>query len=132
MAEIAPTQDERLAAVWTRVVHRGQVNDGDAGEILTRRVVTQDSHLCHEIATLTRELCESTKCFVLDARLPEIAENELSDATERLSYVVSTTEQAANLTLSVVEDGPPLANPLRSGAYRRSERWAGVRPRRPA
>lgn len=123
----APT--DRLELARALVSHLEQGNDRDAAEIVAMLAGTADSLLFQEIGRLTRELHESVKGFVVDARLPEIAENDIPDATERLRYVITMTEQAANVTLAAVEDGLPLADTLRSGAHQLSERWEGFRSR---
>lgn len=120
---------DRLALARALVSHLEQGNDRDAGEIIARLAGDTDRLLFQEIGRLTRELHESVKGFVVEARLPEIAENDIPDATERLRYVITMTEQAANATLAAVEDGLPLADTLRSGAHQLSEQWNGFRSR---
>ena len=47
----------------------------------------------------------------------------MPDATERLRYVITTTEQAANTTLEAVEESLPLVDLLHSDARSLSEQW---------
>jgi chemotaxis protein CheZ len=123
MAGGVQAKTDRLAMARNLVSHLEQGNDRDAAEIIATLAGTADGVLFREIGRLTRELHESVKGFVVDARLPEIAENDIPDATERLRYVITMTEQAANATLAAVEDGLPLTDTLRSGAHQLSERW---------
>jgi chemotaxis protein CheZ len=83
-----------------------------------------DSELFQQVGRLTRELHDSINSFVADARIADIAHNEMPDATERLRYVIDTTEQAANTTLGAVEDSLPLADSLRSDAHHLAEQWS--------
>ncbi len=47
----------------------------------------------------------------------------MPDAAERLRYVISTTEKAANTTLGAVEESLPLAEKLRADSRHLSEQW---------
>ena len=58
-----------------------------------------------------------------DAKLADIAQVEMPDAAERLRYVISTTEQAANTTLGAVEESLPLADSLRCDALVLADQW---------
>jgi chemotaxis protein CheZ len=71
-----------------------------------------DSTLFREVGRLTRELHEAINGFLLDAKIADIAQREIPDASERLSYVIEMTEKSANTTLTAVENSLPLANQL--------------------
>jgi chemotaxis protein CheZ len=114
---------EKLQLAKSLVSHLEAGNDDDAGSVIAELTGFGDSLLFREIGRLTRELHDSINSFVLDARLANIAQHEMPDAAERLRYVISTTEQAANTTLGAVEESLPLADSLRNGALRLADQW---------
>lgn len=63
-----------------------------------------------EIGKMTRQLHDSLTNFQLDARIANMATEDIPDAKERLNYVISMTEQAANTTMDAIETGMPLAD----------------------
>lgn len=62
-----------------------------------------NSELFAEIGKLTRQLHDSLTNFQLDSRLNDLATADIPDAKERLNYVISRTEDAANKTMDAVE-----------------------------
>ncbi|WP_019027035.1 protein phosphatase CheZ [Colwellia piezophila] len=62
-----------------------------------------NSELFAEIGKLTRQLHDSLTNFQLDSRLTDLATAEIPDAKERLNYVITRTEEAANKTMDAVE-----------------------------
>ncbi len=67
----------------------------------------RESSLFHELGKLTRELHETLNSFHLDARIAALTQKDIPDAKERLNYVITMTEQAANRTLDAVERACP-------------------------
>ncbi|QMV15050.1 protein phosphatase CheZ [Vibrio spartinae] len=65
-----------------------------------------------QIGELTRELHESIKEFTVDERMSEIATAEIPDAKDRLQYVITKTEVAANKTMDAVDRCMPIADQL--------------------
>ncbi|NQZ22327.1 MAG: protein phosphatase CheZ [Colwellia sp.] len=62
-----------------------------------------NSELFAEIGKLTRQLHDSLMNFQLDSRLNDLATADIPDAKERLNYVITRTEEAANKTMDAVE-----------------------------
>ncbi|KOO09802.1 protein phosphatase, partial [Vibrio xuii] len=63
-----------------------------------------------EIGELTRDLHEAINQFSTDARMSEIANDEIPDARDRLQYVIDKTEVAANKTMDAVDRCMPIAD----------------------
>ncbi len=82
-----------------------------------------DSTLFREVGRLTRELHEAINGFLLDAKISDLAQREIPDASERLSYVIEMTENSANTTLNAVEEALPLADELGEKAGQLSDEW---------
>ncbi|MBL4765516.1 MAG: protein phosphatase CheZ [Colwellia sp.] len=71
-----------------------------------------NSELFAEIGKLTRQLHDSLTNFQLDSRLNDLATADIPDAKERLNYVITRTEEAANKTMDVVESVFPVVDNL--------------------
>ncbi len=92
------------------------LEEGDqaAADALLQSATTapDNSELFAEIGKLTRQLHESLKSFSLDGRISDLATEDIPDAKERLNYVISMTEQAANKTMDAVETCIPIAESM--------------------
>ncbi|MGL1955934.1 MAG: protein phosphatase CheZ [Colwellia sp.] len=62
-----------------------------------------NSELFAEIGKLTRQLHDSLTNFQVDSRLSDLATADIPDAKERLNFVITRTEEAANKTMDAVE-----------------------------
>ncbi|MBL0709697.1 MAG: protein phosphatase CheZ [Colwellia sp.] len=80
-----------------------------------------NSELFAEIGKLTRQLHDSLNNFQLDTRLNDLATADIPDAKERLNYVITRTEEAANKTMDVVESIFPVVDNI-------AEQVRGVNP----
>src|SRR5471030_3259160 len=73
---------------------------GDAVQLIHELNQTRDRGLYQEVGKLTRELHSAIVNFQIDPHMPQAEEVSLiTDATERLGYVVKLTEAAANRTM---------------------------------
>ncbi len=76
----------------------------DAADALIAEIQNPiNSELFAEIGKLTRQLHDSLTNFQLDSRLNDLATTDIPDAKERLNFVISRTEEAANKTMDAVE-----------------------------
>ena len=71
-----------------------------------------NSELFAEIGKLTRQLHDSLTNFQLDSRLNDLATADIPDAKERLNYVITRTEEAANKTMDAVESIFPVVEKI--------------------
>ncbi|MEI6893418.1 MAG: protein phosphatase CheZ [Colwellia sp.] len=62
-----------------------------------------NSELFAEIGKLTRQLHDSLTNFHVNSRLNDLTMTDIPDAKERLNYVITRTEEAANKTMDAVE-----------------------------
>ena len=98
---------------------------GDAVQLIHELNQTRDRGLYQEVGKLTRELHSAIVNFQIDPHMPKAEEvSQITDATERLSYVVRLTENAANRTMDLVENSTPLVNGINSEAKALSTDWA--------
>jgi len=107
-----------------KLVQALESNDEVAADnILNEMAGMRESMLFQEVGRLTRQLHDSMNSFSLDAKMTELTANDIPDAKERLHYVITMTEQAANSTLGVVEDLLPVSNVLNEQASELSGKW---------
>jgi len=98
---------------------------GEAVQLIHELNQTRDRGLYQEVGKLTRELHNAIVNFQIDPSMPQAKEvSQITDATERLSYVVRLTENAANRTMDLVELSTPLMSGLSSEANTLSADWA--------
>lgn len=97
---------------------------GDAVQLIHELNQTRDRGLYQEVGKLTRELHSAIVSFQIDPHMPQAEEvSQITDATERLSYVVRLTENAANRTMDLVEQSTPVMNSLSDEAHALSVDW---------
>ena len=97
---------------------------GEAVQLINDLNKVRDRGLYHEVGKLTRELHNAIVNFQLDPRVPHAKEvSQITDATERLNYVVTMTEKAANRTMDLVEQSSPLVNGIGAEAQSLSADW---------
>jgi chemotaxis protein CheZ len=97
---------------------------GDAVQLIHELNQTRDRGLYQEVGKLTRELHSAIVNFQIDPHMPQAEEvSQITDATERLGYVVRLTENAANRTMDLVEESTPLVNGLSAEAKALSVDW---------
>ncbi|MEE3215639.1 MAG: protein phosphatase CheZ, partial [Pseudomonadota bacterium] len=82
----------------------------------------QGDDLVQRIGQLTRMLRESMRELGLDKEIEKAAE-AIPDARDRLSYVASMTEQAAERSLNAIDRAQPLQDSLSEHAQALDERW---------
>ncbi|XOV79249.1 MAG: protein phosphatase CheZ [Aestuariibacter sp.] len=88
-------------------------DDQEAATALLEACKLQDSmELFSEVGKLTRQLHDSLNTFNIDARIVDLANEDIPDAQSRLNYVIETTEQAANKTMDAVESSMPIAESM--------------------
>lgn len=106
------------------VRHMEKGSADDAARILDELTKLREDSLFRELGKLTREFHEALNNFRLDSRIQTLAQHEIPDARDRLSYVINMTEQAANRTLSAVERSLPMCEALEQKSVQMREQWA--------
>lgn len=79
-----------------------------------------------EIGKLTRQLHDSMMNFQLDSRISDLATDDIPDAKERLNYVISRTEEAANRTMDAVESIFPVVDKIQEQIKTVSPKWQSL------
>jgi chemotaxis protein CheZ len=125
--------DPRLGRVRELLQHlETDLEAGDeekANKILDELTKQREPGLFFELGKLTRELHDAINALRCDASLIGLANVDIPDAKDRLTHVITMTEQAATRTLELVEDSKPLCNEIGSRAGEMGEAFDRFRRR---
>ena len=107
----------------------GDLSNEGIEDSLDEIMSLRESSLFHELGKMTREIHDSIMNFRMDSRIADLAETDIPDAKDRLEYVITMTENAANTVLTVVEKGSPVAEKLSTQAKELTQQWRKFRRR---
>ncbi len=98
-------------------------NETKADSLLDEIASLRETQLFQEVGRLTRQLHDTMRSFTLDSKITQFTQNEIPDAKERLNYVITMTEDAANTTLTAVENLMPVSDQLNVQAIELDQKW---------
>jgi len=98
-------------------------NDDEVKVILDELVTMKETNLYKELGRLTRDVHETFKSFRTDSRITELADGDMADAKERLHYVINMTQQAADVTMTNIEEAIPLCEHVTEGTTQLLSSW---------
>lgn len=87
---------------------------------------TRDKSIYREVGKLTRGLHDAITNFDVDATQTPSAEDhesKMTNAQDRLDYVIKLTQSSANKTMDMVEEGIPIASQIGEKAKELREDW---------
>ncbi len=125
-------QEELSQQAHSLVEHIERGDYTGALDIVSELNNTRDRTLYLEVGKLTRSLHEAIRNFQIDVGQDGQVRKDLSeitDASDRLSYVVEMTNKAANKTMDLVEDSMPVATSIKDEAKVLKEAWERLRRR---
>lgn len=114
---------ELISLAKDLVKHLEAGNTEEATGLIDELARVRETELFQQIGKLTRELHNAITDFDYDQRLSDFAHQEMPDAKERLNYVISMTNQAANRTLTAIEAAMPICESLCADSAGLSEQW---------
>lgn len=119
--------EEQLRQQAEHLMSKVQAGDfAEALKLVAQLNETRDRGLYREVGRLTRSLHEALVNFHIDAGNNPRQQAELSqisDASDRLAYVVNLTSNAANRTMDLVEESMPIAADLKAEAHELRNEW---------
>lgn len=98
----------------------------DTHKLLGEIYAARERKLYEEVGKLTRALHDALMDFHIDAGIGGEAEEEISkisDASDRLGYVIKMTDDAANLTMDKVDEAVPIADEIRATSKELNDDW---------
>lgn len=108
-------------------------NFEDASALIHSIVEVRDRHIFNSVGQLTRGLHNAIVNFNVDAEFaakPKDGQHsDISDATDRLQYVIRMTQEAAEKTMDRVEAAAPIAMNLGQEALILRKEWEKLRRR---
>ncbi|HYE36799.1 protein phosphatase CheZ [Methylocaldum sp.] len=129
MTDNQPSADGRIEQARALLAALEQGDDELADRILDEIGRVRETLMFQEVGKLTRQLHDTLANFSLDEKIADLTEKEIPDAKERLNYVITMTEQAANTTLNAVESILPFAESLHEQSNELGVRWQRFRQR---
>lgn len=94
-----------------------------ADGLLDELAGVRETQLFKELGRLTRQLHDAMVNFSVDAKITAMTEYDIPDAKERLHYVITMTEQAADQTLTAVENLLPISQTLNDQVESLAGKW---------
>ncbi len=107
-------------------------NFEEASQVIHEMMQSRDEHLFLSVGQLTRALHNAIVNFNVDSDVDGLAfadGNEIRDASNRLQYVISMTQEAAEKTMDRVETAAPIAQNLGQEAKTLKDEWDKLRRR---
>jgi len=102
-----------------------QTSSAAAEVVDTTTAAPTEREMLHRIGQMTRGLHESLRELGLDQMLEKTAQ-EIPDARDRLNYVATMTEQAAERVLNATDIANPLQDNITNQAEVLQKRWEGL------
>jgi chemotaxis protein CheZ len=103
----------------------------NAYKLIRTMYEVRDRHIFNSVGRLTRALHDAIVNFNVDADIhaknPALSTSDISDATDRLQYVIKMTQDAANKTMDRVEIAAPIALNLGHEAALLRKEWEKLR-----
>lgn len=115
--------DDNIARVKDLLACMEKGHEEDAIEIIDELTSIRETELYQDMGKLTRELHDAISNFGMDDSINIMAEQSIPDARERLNYVISKTDEAANATLEAVEESIPICRNLNEQASELHVSW---------
>lgn len=115
--------DDNIARVKDLLVCMEKGHEEDAIEIIDELTSIRETELYQDMGKLTRELHDAISNFGMDDSISIMAEKSIPDARERLNYVISKTDEAANSTLEAIEESIPICDNLGGEASELHTSW---------
>lgn len=125
----AGTRAEIIAHAKSMVEKLENGDSLEAFKVLEELNRAKDVTLFEELGRLTRSLHNAITDFHIDIGLAQEDQKEISrisDASDRLGYVISLTEDAANKTMDMVEEAIPTAKKIQMTAADLKPEWDKV------
>ncbi|MEC6813959.1 protein phosphatase CheZ [Photobacterium toruni] len=105
------------------VVLLEQKQQQQANTLVQTLVERHHAPMYEEVGKMTRQLHDCLVSFRQDLRWRDLAETDIPDARDSLSYVIDKTESAANRTMDAVEITLPIAEQLQQTLQSLHPQW---------
>lgn len=121
--------DESLARARDLLATMERGDETGAKEVIDDLTNIRESVLYQEMGKLTRELHDSITAFGMDEQISKLAQMEIPNARQRLRHVIEMTDQAANRTLTAVEESLPICEVIENRTQNLNVEWQRFKKR---
>ena len=121
--------DESLARARDLITTMERGDETGAKDVIDDLTRIRESVLYQEMGKLTRELHDAITSFGMDEKISQLAEMDIPNARERLRHVITMTDEAANRTLTAVEESLPLCEKMESRSKSLFTEWQRFKKR---
>lgn len=128
-AKLSADEDDLLIRAEELIKEMQKGNEEHAAQLLEYVSSARDNMLFQEVGKMTRQLHDALESFRQDSRIESLAEHDIPDARQRLSYVIEMTQKSADRTLNAVEETMPVAEKISEQAGQLSATWQRFRRR---
>ena len=129
MPELTAQQENALTQAEELLLKMQKGNEDQVASLLKLVTDARENILFQEVGKMTRQLHDALESFRRDSRIDSLAESEIPDARERLSYVIEMTQKSADRTLGAVEETLPMADRIEERAGELKDTWKKFRRR---
>jgi chemotaxis protein CheZ len=123
------SEEEILARAEELIKEMQKGNEQTVAQLLDYVHTAQENLLFQEVGKMTRQLHDALESFRQDSRIESLAEHDIPDARQRLSYVIEMTQKSADRTLNAVEETMPMAEKIAEQAGKLGNTWKRFRTR---
>jgi chemotaxis protein CheZ len=122
-SEVTNDSDE-LESLFDSIVTANKNGNEEKSSATTKTVVAddEDGGVFNEIGHMTRALHDSLRELGYDKNLQKAA-SDIPDARDRLNYIASMTQAAAERVLNATEAAQPIVDKIESGAKNLAGEW---------
>ncbi|MGD8784959.1 MAG: protein phosphatase CheZ [Thioalkalispiraceae bacterium] len=116
-------KDETIARVRDLLATLEKGDAAGASDVIDELANIRESEIYKEMGRITRELHDAITAFGMDEQISVLAQTEIPDARQRLRHVIDMTDQAANKTLTEVEESLPICEELEKRSSELHNDW---------
>ncbi len=120
-SQTATDECDDLESLFDSIVAANAMEDAQS-EVPAEAVVVQSDVLLNQLGQMTRTLHDTLRELGLNKEI-EKAASSIPDARERLNYVATLTQQAAERVLNATESAQPLVQNMEAEAQRLGGQW---------
>ncbi len=104
--------DALIQRIETLLAYAKEGNESEVNQLIDELSIKRETSLYQQLGKLTRDLHETIANFSQACPVEDFANVEMQDARERLHFVISKTQQAADLTMTQIESSIPICNEI--------------------
>ena len=119
---VATNDSEDLEALFDSIVSDNQSEPKKIKPVAQTKGESEEDVVFNEIGQLTRSLHDSLRELGFDKKLQKAA-SDIPDARDRLNYIASMTQAAAERVLNATEATQPIVDKMEAGAKNLAGEW---------